>query len=102
MKEKVEQAIAELGAAGLGSAIEIKEDPDGGAYVILEGLKIGEVWNPIESWIGFHITFPYPDADVYPHFTAAGLRYIGEGETPNQSPDGDLPMAMTRGATMPG
>ena len=26
-----------------------------------------------EIWLGFHITFQYPYADVYPHFTNADL-----------------------------
>ena len=37
-----------------------------------------------EIWIGFHITFQYPYADVYPHFTNADLARsngtgLGEG-----------------------
>lgn len=65
-------------------------------------MAIGPCFDPASSWIGFHIVWTYSDADVYPHFIAAGVRYIGSGPAPNQHPEGNLPIALTRGATMPG
>jgi hypothetical protein len=102
MKPDVAVAIKELEAAQVGSGIRVKEDPDGGAYVIMDGLAIGETFAPSTSWVGFHIVWTYPDADVYPHFTDTGLRYVGSRETPNLYPEGNLPAALTRGAIMPG
>jgi hypothetical protein len=102
MKEDVGAAIEELQAARIGSGVRTEEDPDGGAYVIVDDVAIGGSFDPSTSWIGFHIVWTYPDADVYPLFTDAGVRYVGSGPAPNQHPDGNLPTALTRGATMPG
>ncbi|MGD0713132.1 MAG: hypothetical protein ABSB24_02965 [Gaiellaceae bacterium] len=96
MKPDVEKAVQELidGAPG---SVRYGEDGDGGAYVLVEGIDIGEQFAPRVSWVGFHITWPYPEADVYPHFIDASVHYVGGSATPNQHPDGDLPAAMSRG-----
>jgi hypothetical protein len=103
MKAGVEKALEEL-TAGLPekATLEIKEDSDGGAYVLVDGVEIGACFNPSTSWIAFHITWSYPDADVYPHFIDADVQYVGGQAKPNQHADGSLPAAMTRNATAPG
>jgi hypothetical protein len=68
----------------------------------VDGVTIGRCFDPGSSWIGFHIAWTYPDSDVYPHFIDADIRYVGSGPVPNQHPGGNLPTALTRGATMPG
>jgi hypothetical protein len=102
MKSAVAKAIEELGAGAPGSGVRSMPDADGGAFVIVDGIVIGSCFDPSRSWIGFHITWPYPDADVYPHFIDAAVRYVGSGDAPNKYPEGDLPMSLTRGAEMPG
>lgn len=102
MKLDVERGIEQLRQGLAGHRVRVKEDPAGGAFVIVEDLCIGSGFDPALSWVGFHMTFPYPDADVYPHFIDAAVTYAGERGTPNQHPDGNLPLAMTRGARMPG
>jgi hypothetical protein len=102
MKPDVALAVGELEASLTGSAVRGKEDRDGGAYVVVDDVAVGDSFSPRSSWIGFHVVWTYPDSDVYPHFISAGLKYVGSGATPNQHPDGDLPAALTRGATMPG
>lgn len=102
MKPEVEAAIEQLEDAGVGTEIRTKPDPNGGAYVIVDDIAVGDSFEPKTSWIGFHVLWSYPDADVYPHFLDAGLRYVGSGSAPNQHPDGNLPKALTRGAKMPG
>lgn len=102
MKAHVATAIEELEDAQIASRVRTMNDPDGGSYVIVDDLTIGDSFDPSTSWIGFHILWTYPDSDVYPHFTAAGLRYVGTGPAPSQHPDGNLPTALTRGAIMPG
>ena len=102
MKPAVEKAIADLGSGLPGHAVRVQEDPDGGAFVIVDGVDIGASFAPSVSWIGFQITWACPDPDVYPHFIDPGIRYVGTGEAPNKYPEGDLPTAMTRGAQMPG
>jgi hypothetical protein len=102
MKPAVEAAIAEIEAAEVGSAVRTQEDPDGGAYVIVDGVPIGEGFDPMVSWIGFHITWAHTDPDIYPHFVDPELRYVGSGAAPNQHPAGNLPTGMTRAGMMPG
>src|SRR6266849_5171240 len=65
MTPEVEVAIAEIKAAS---------EPQGGAYLIVQNLAIGERYIPNTTWIGFLITFQYPDADVYPHFIRGDLK----------------------------
>lgn len=102
MKPKVAEAIEELREAFPDSSVQAREDPDGGAYVVIDPVDLGDGYEPRCSWLGFHISWPYPDADVYPLFIDAAVRYVGEGPTPNAHVDGALPQAMTRGASMPG
>jgi hypothetical protein len=102
MKPAVEAAVAELRAGLRHNNVRHLEDGEGGAYVIVDELFIGENFTPSAAWIGFHITWPYPDADIYPHFLCPQVQYAGRQQTPNQHPDGNLPVPMTRGGTMPG
>jgi hypothetical protein len=102
MKAEVAKALEELTTGAPGTGVRSKEDPDGGAYVIVDGIEIGTNFEPASSWIGFHITWSYPDADVYPHFLGPEVRYVGKCAAPNEHPDGALPVPMTRGAMMPG
>jgi hypothetical protein len=102
MKRDVERAIEELRRGLPGREIRVLPDADGGAFVIADDMEIGEGFTPSRLWVGFHITFACPEADVYPHFIDPALRYIGKGSARNEHPDGNLPTAMSRGATMPG
>lgn len=102
MTDAVAQAIAQLGVAFPDCSVTHEEDGDGGAYVIIDGVDIGESFAPRITWIGFRITYPYPESDVYPLFIDATATYHGDRPTPNQHADGNLPVPMTRGAEMPG
>jgi hypothetical protein len=77
MKPDVEQAIAEIRATVAGHQVDVEPDPDGGAYVTVRDLHLGDQYAPSVSWVGFHITFQYPHADVYPHYCVAGLKKNG-------------------------
>ena len=68
MTPEIEQAVEEIRATFEGHALEVKEETQGGAYVIVAALELGSAFSPAESWVGFLITFQYPRADVYPHF----------------------------------
>ncbi len=102
MKVVVEKALEDLRRGLPGTEISSQEDSDGGAYVLVKDLDIGSSFAPTKSWISFHITFAYPDADVYPHFIDASVQYVGEQDTPNLFAAGDLPKAMTRNAVASG
>src|SRR5262249_21692732 len=64
--------------------VEAEPDGGGGAYVTVNGVSLGAPYAQQKIWVGFQITFQYPYADVYPHFTCAELsrtdgRSLGEG-----------------------
>ena len=102
MKPAVEAAIGEIRDGLPRHEVRVKPDSDGGAYIVVAGLDIGDCFAPPESWIGFQIAWMCPEADTYPHFIDPAVRYIGQREAPNQYPEGNLPKSMTRNATMPG
>jgi hypothetical protein len=102
MKPNVEAAVTELREGLPGHNIIVKEDAEGGAYVIVEAIDIGSGFDPSVSWVGFHITWPYPESDVYPHFIDHNVRYTGKGPSPVEHANGPLPSSMTRDQTMPG
>lgn len=102
MKSAVAGAIEELRVAFPDCAVTFAEDGEGGASVRIDPVDIGPGFEPRRTWIGFHITWPYPDADVYPLFIDAQVKYVGSRPAANTHPGGALPVPMSRGATMPG
>jgi hypothetical protein len=102
MKPDVEAAIKALEVSGIGTGVRFEADSDGGAYVIVDNVAIGSAFEPDAPWMGFHIVWSYPDADVYPHFMDANVRYVGSGPALNQHAEGNLPTSLSRGATMGG
>ncbi len=83
MKPEVQQAIDEITSAYPGVPFTVREDGEGGAYVVLEEVDPGPLYQVRVTWIGFRITFQYPFADTYPHFVRGDLaradgRVLGE------------------------
>ncbi len=76
MTPEVERAIAEIEQTFCGHSIEVQAEAQGGAYVIVHDLPLGEQYLPPASWLGFTISYAYPHADVYPHYLDAGLRRV--------------------------
>lgn len=78
MNAEVSEAIEELRRTF--PAAEVSAVPDGqqGAFVIVDPVPLTG-YDQDETWVGFHITFQYPMADVYPHFVRPDLtRLNGE------------------------
>lgn len=73
IKPEVQKAIGEVKAAFPDNTVSVAEDSEGGAFVIVDGIDPGEIYEQRETWIGFRITFQYPCADVYPHFVRQDL-----------------------------
>lgn len=69
----VAKAIEEIRCTFGHSVVEAEPDGSGGAVVVVRGIPMGCPYVQAEVWIGFQITFQYPYADVYPHFTNADL-----------------------------
>ncbi len=76
MKSAVEQAVAEIRAALPKHQVDMEADTDGGAYVTVHGLHIGDQHAPASSWVAFHIVYQYPHADIYPFHCVAELRRV--------------------------
>jgi hypothetical protein len=87
LKEEVAEAIAEIEATFPDSKVDVREEDQGGAFVVVDPVDPGGVYEQRETWIGFQITFQYPFADVYPHFVRGDLRRAdGAGLVEGMSP----------------
>ena len=69
----VDQAVADLRAQFGAENVEACPDGQGGAYVILTSVALGDVYVQEATWLGFHITHLHPAADVYPHYVRPDL-----------------------------
>jgi hypothetical protein len=78
------KAIGEIRLSCPECAVEVDPDGNGGAFVVTRDIRLGSPYVQERTWIGFQITFQYPYADVYPHFTQPDLarldrKPLGEG-----------------------
>ena len=69
----VTKAIDEIRSSFPDCQVETHPDGSGGAFVIVRNVSLGPPYVQGNIWIGFQITFQYPYADVYPHFTQPDL-----------------------------
>ena len=77
MTPEVSAAVEEIRQTFVGHHVEIEDEAQGGAYVIVHDLAVGEHFKPEKVWLGCLISFQYPIADIYPHFTDPGLTRAG-------------------------
>lgn len=80
----VEKAIGEIRSSFPDCQVDVEPDGSGGAYVTVRDLHLGPPYGQEKIWVSFQITFQYPYADVYPHFTCPDLsrtdgQALGEG-----------------------
>lgn len=75
----VAKAIEEIRCTFEECEVEVYPDGSGGAVVVVRGIPLGRPYVQEKVWVGFHITYQYPYADVYPHFTNADLARPGGG-----------------------
>ncbi len=68
MKAEVASGIEELKRQFSAASFTIREDGQGGAYVVMEPVTLGPRYRPSETWVGFQIPPQYPYADIYPVF----------------------------------
>ena len=73
LTDHVTRAIADIEACFGSANVSNREDGEGGAYVMVEGVSLGGPWAEKSTWVGFRITHTYPYADVYPHFVRRDL-----------------------------
>lgn len=98
---EVEKAIEQLRTA-YPDGVAVREDGEGGAYVIVDPIELGSDFLQTVTWIGFRITFQYPLSDVYPHFVrgdllrADGTAVVAEGLQPNYNFEGRAALQISR------
>ncbi len=78
MKPDVELGIEQLRKHFHHSAVSVKEDESGGAYILVEPVDIGPDYtdDTRHTWIGFHIAYNYPIPDIYPHHVRPDLQRL--------------------------
>jgi hypothetical protein len=74
MKVEVATGIDDLKRQFGSAQFTIREDGQGGAYVVMDPINLGEKFTPQTSWMGFHIPAQYPYADIYPVFISANVQ----------------------------
>jgi hypothetical protein len=72
LSPEVAQALAELEAA-YPDGVTRAEDGVGGALVIVDPVVLGAPYAQDSTWVGFHVTHLYPNADIYPHHVRGDL-----------------------------
>lgn len=70
----IEEAIEELRHTFSDATVTFESDGAGGAWVTIDPIPLAPVYEQETSWIAFQITFPYPEADIYPLFVRPDLR----------------------------
>jgi hypothetical protein len=68
MKPEVSAGIEELKRQFESSSVTVRDDGQGGAYVVMDPVSLGPKFRPSSTWTGFHIPAQYPYADIYPVF----------------------------------
>lgn len=101
MKVEVSTAIEELNRQFRTSSITVRDDGQGGAYVIMEPITVGERYRPAITWVGFQIPAQYPYADIYPVFIGADIARVDGGPfvapvTPGHSFEGRSAIQVSR------
>lgn len=83
MLPEVEEAVAEIRSAFPANEVRAVPSADGGAEVTVEGVDLGERYEPRTTFVGFRIDRLYPHSDVYPHFLRPDLRKANGTALPN-------------------
>ncbi len=84
MTPEVVEAIEEIRSSFPEAAVDLREDGEGGAVVLVDPVDPGPQYQQRATWVGFRVTFQYPYSDCYPHFVRGDLARVdgaplGEG-----------------------
>lgn len=80
----VAKAIDQIRLSFPDCQVSVESDGSGGAFVVVEPIRLAPIYAQSDTWMGFQITFQYPYSDVYPHFVRPDLarvdqKPLGEG-----------------------
>jgi hypothetical protein len=78
----VSAAVDAVRAHFVGQSVEVAPDGAGGATIIIDQIAVGPGYSPSFTWLGFHISAAYPDADIYPHRVGVLARTDGQAHGP--------------------
>ncbi|WP_410611103.1 hypothetical protein [Amycolatopsis sp. lyj-109] len=78
LTREVEAAVAAVRAHFAGKPVEVLPDGAGGATLVVSDVHLGDRYTPRTSWLGFHVSSAYPQADIYPHYIARVSRTDGQ------------------------
>jgi hypothetical protein len=70
----VVEAVGEVRARFGEDRVAAWPDNSRGAWVVIDGVDIGDFWTPTTSWLGFLISYLHPDSDCYPHFIGSDVK----------------------------
>src|SRR5258706_15859168 len=109
MKVEVSTGIEDLRRQFNTSSLAVREDGQGGAYVVMEPVALSSKLTPATTWVGFQIPAQYPYADIYPVFIGAevvradGVDFVAP-VTPGHQFEGKAAIQVSRrnGATQSG
>lgn len=73
MNVEVSSGIEDLRRQFSTSSFTVREDGQGGAYVVMEPVTLGPKYRPVDTWVGFQIPAQYPYADIYPVFIGGNV-----------------------------
>jgi len=73
MNPAVSIAVDEIRATFTDHQVDVEPDAQGGAFLKVHNLSLGDHYAQARSWFAFRITFQYPHADVYPHYCMHAL-----------------------------
>ena len=76
MTPQVQQAIEELRGCFPDAEVVARGTDGGGAIVKIDPIDLGSAYAPRETWMGFAISFQYPQADIYPLFVRPDLSRV--------------------------
>jgi hypothetical protein len=76
MKTEVANGIEELRKQFDPSTLTVREDGQGGAFVIIESVPLSARYQPSSTWVGFQMTAQYPYADIYPVFIGEAVARV--------------------------
>lgn len=65
--------MLEVRATFPSASVSATPDLEGGVFVIIDIVDLGDLYASPESWIGFHISYLHPATDVYPHYVRPDL-----------------------------
>jgi hypothetical protein len=101
MKVEVTAALDDIKRQFPEADLSVRDDGQGGAYVVATPVRIGNRFRPETTWLGFHIPPLYPYADIYPVFMGAevvradGTAFVAP-VTPNASFEGRAAIQISR------